>query len=160
VSETSYSANIETVTTQTTSSGINSCTTKQVAISTNEAMMTILSKVADPASWNPLAIMLAVSVFIGGVVFYMSRKQLFTVTKERIAQVKQLLGRTRPQLDYGHEKNHCEYCVGGFVAVLKCRQMVNWEMTRFNEATQSKSTIRHPLPGTQRIIRINAPISL
>ena len=81
-------------------------------------MMTILSTFA---SWNTPAITLAVSVLMGGVVFYMSRKRLLAVTKERIRQIKRVLGRTRPQLDYGREKNHCEYCVGGFVAVLKCR---------------------------------------
>lgn len=98
----------------TTTSGIENRITKQVAISINEAMMTILSNLADPASWNCLAIALAVSV-LGSVVFYMIRKQLFTVTKERIKQIRQVLGRTRPQLDYGNEKNHCEYCLGGFV---------------------------------------------
>lgn len=84
-------------------------------------MMTILSTLADPASWNSLAITLAGSVLVGSVVFYMSHKQFFTVTKESIKRIRQVLSRTRPQLDYGNEKNHCEYCVGGFVVVLKCR---------------------------------------
>ena len=71
--------------------------------------MAILFKLADSASWNSVVIALAVSVPMAGVAFYMSLKQLFTATKERIKQIRQMLGRTRPQLDYGHEKNHCEH---------------------------------------------------
>lgn len=88
---------------------IDNRTTKQVAISIIEAIMAILPKLADSASWNSLAIALALSAL------YMSRKQLFTMTKESIRQIRQVLGRTRPQLDYGHEKNHCEHWLGGFV---------------------------------------------
>jgi len=77
--------------------------------------MAILPKLADSASWNSLAIALVVSIPMGGVALYMSRKQLFTMTKESIKQIRQVLGRTRPQLDYGHEKNHCEHWLGGFV---------------------------------------------
>ena len=79
--------------------------------------MAILLKLADSAGWNSLVIALAVSV----VALYMSRKQLFTMTKESIKQIRQVLGRTRPQLDYGHEKNHCEHWLGGFRAVLSAR---------------------------------------
>jgi hypothetical protein len=77
--------------------------------------MAILPKLADSALWNSLEIALAVSVLMGCVALYMSRKQLFTVTKESIKQIRQVLGQTRPQLDYGHEKNHCEHWLGGFV---------------------------------------------
>ena len=77
--------------------------------------MTIFPKLADSASWNSLVIALAVSVSMGGVALYMSRKQLLTMTKESIKQIRQGLGRMRPQLDYGHEKNLCEHWLGGFV---------------------------------------------
>ena len=80
--------------------------------------MAILPKLAD---FNSLAIALAVSILMGGVALYMSRKQLFTMTKESIRQVRQALGRTRPQLDYGHEKNHCEHWLGRCHAVAKCK---------------------------------------
>jgi hypothetical protein len=96
-------------------SGIDDRTTKQAAISNIEAIMAILPKLADSVSWNSLEIALAVSVLMGCVALYMSRKQLFTATKESIKQIRQVLGRTRPQLDYGHEKNHCEHWLGGFV---------------------------------------------
>jgi N-acetylglucosamine kinase-like BadF-type ATPase len=97
---------------QASTSGIDNCTTKQVAISIIEAVMAILSKLADSVSWNSFAIAL---VLLGGVALCTSRKQLFTVTKESIKQMRQVFGRTRPQLDYGHEKNHCEHWLGGFV---------------------------------------------
>lgn len=110
-SATSPSANIGTVVIP----GQSTSTTKQVAISIIETIMAILPKLADSASWNSLAIALVVSVLVGGVALCMSRKQLFTMTKESIKQIRQALGRTRPQLDYGHEKNHCEHWLGGFV---------------------------------------------
>jgi precorrin isomerase len=96
-------------------SSIDNCTTKQVAITIIETIMAILSKLADSVSWNSLAIALAVGVPMGCVALYMSRKQLFMVTKESIKQIRQVLGRTRPRLDYGHEKNHCEHWLGGLV---------------------------------------------
>lgn len=80
--------------------------------------MPILPKVADCASWSFLTVVLAVSIT---VLIYFKHKKLPSLTKNSIKQTRQVLDLQRHQVDFGHEKNDCEHCMGGFVLFAKCK---------------------------------------
>jgi hypothetical protein len=77
--------------------------------------MPTLSEVADCASWSFLSVVLAVSITVGGVLIYFKHKKLSSLTKNSIERTRQVFGLQWRQVDFGHEKNDCEYWVGGFV---------------------------------------------
>lgn len=104
---------------QVTPSGIDRRTTKQVVISINEATMPMLPKVADCASWSLLTFVLAVTIT---VLIYFKHKKLSSLTKNSIAQTRQVLGLQWHQVDFGHEKNDCEHWLGGFVLWLSANR--------------------------------------
>jgi hypothetical protein len=58
---------------------------------------------------------LAVSVTVGCVLIYFNHKKLSTLTKNTIEQTRRVLGLRCRQMDFGHEKVHCEHWMGGFV---------------------------------------------
>lgn len=77
--------------------------------------MSVLSKIACPASWSSVAVMLAVSATVGGIVVYLNHKKLDGLIKNSIEQMRAMRVVQWHRLDFRFGKPPCEHWTAGFV---------------------------------------------